>query len=119
MAAKTPPGYGRYLDKLYSHRFAYEQLVGPIPTGMTIDHLCKVTSCCNPEHLEVVTKGENSRRAGGCAKATRLQLAKTHCAKGHEYTPENTGVNSKGTRQCKICRKAIQSKFNAMPRHKA
>jgi hypothetical protein len=45
-----------------AHRISYELSVGPIPEGMTIDHLCLNKKCVNPEHLEVVTAGENSRR---------------------------------------------------------
>ncbi len=45
-----------------THRFAYELLVGPIPDGLHLDHLCRVPRCCNPLHLEPVTQAENSRR---------------------------------------------------------
>lgn len=45
-----------------AHRYAYELLVGPIPDGMTLDHLCRVTRCVNPSHLEPVTLEENVRR---------------------------------------------------------
>jgi hypothetical protein len=61
--AKT--GYGRMSvgDRLqYVHRLSYEQHVGPVPDGLTIDHLCRVRLCCNPEHLEPATREENTRR---------------------------------------------------------
>jgi hypothetical protein len=45
------------------HRYVYEQMVGPIAEGMTIDHLCMNKLCVNVEHLEVVTRSENSKRA--------------------------------------------------------
>ena len=46
------------------HRFVYDRLVGPIPDGMDLDHLCRQTRrCCNPAHLEPVEPSENSRRA--------------------------------------------------------
>ena len=48
--------------KYYTHRVAYEELVGPIPDGLVLDHLCRNRRCCNPEHLEPVTDGENTRR---------------------------------------------------------
>lgn len=76
----------------YAHRVIYEWLVGPIPDGYEIDHLCRVTLCVNPDHLEAVTPEENRRRA-----------APTHCAKGHERTPENT-IGSGRQSRCKICR---------------
>ena len=47
----------------YAHRAAYELLVGPIPDGLELDHLCFVRSCVNPAHLEAVTHVENLRRA--------------------------------------------------------
>jgi len=47
---------------LCAHRAAYEELVGPIPDGYQIDHLCGVTLCCNPNHLEAVPGAENLRR---------------------------------------------------------
>lgn len=59
------PGYGILTlrhQKLLAHRFAYERYVGPIPEGLQIDHLCYVTNCVNPEHMEPVTAAENVRR---------------------------------------------------------
>ena len=58
-------GYGAIRVKgrtTYAHRFAYEQLVGPIPDGLELDHLCRIPACCNPAHLEPVTHAENVRR---------------------------------------------------------
>ena len=79
-----------------AHRAAYEELVGPIPEGLELDHLCFVTNCVRPDHLEPVTGAENKRRAGART---------THCPKGHEYTPENTYVRTRGNgrRQCREC----------------
>jgi hypothetical protein len=64
-------GYGRFWigpgrargRPVQAHRFAYELLVGPIPDGLTIDHLCLNKLCVNPAHMEPVTGAENSRRA--------------------------------------------------------
>lgn len=44
------------------HRYSYKLHVGPIPDGLTIDHLCRVKHCVNPEHFELVTALENVRR---------------------------------------------------------
>lgn len=63
---------------VYVYRFYYEYWVGPIPEGMEIDHLCRNRNCINPTHLEVVTRGENMRRAHIAAGWD------THCRRGHE-----------------------------------
>lgn len=60
-------GYGQFKIKgrnVIAHRYAYEQLVGPIPTDETVDHICdRHRNCVNPAHFELVTRSENSRRA--------------------------------------------------------
>ncbi len=60
---------------MYAHRAMYEQEVGPIPEGLTIDHLCRVRSCMRPSHLEPVPMGENLRRGKG-AKLTAEDVAR-------------------------------------------
>lgn len=83
-----------------AHRAFYKHHVGPIPDGLVIDHLCRVRSCCNPDHLEAVTQLENNNRG----LRGRLYEYPTHCRHGHEYTPENT-YWYRGHRQCRECRK--------------
>lgn len=59
-------GYGALKFRgrsMAAHRFYYEQLKGPIPEGLQIDHLCSVRLCVNPEHLEAVSGVENVRRS--------------------------------------------------------
>jgi hypothetical protein len=59
-------GYGQFrvgLGHARAHRYAYELLVGPIPDGLTIDHLCRNRACVNPAHMEPVTASENVKRA--------------------------------------------------------
>lgn len=95
-------GYGVYkaYGKAYfSHRFSYELLVGPIPEGLVLDHLCRVITCVNPEHLEPVTQHENILRGTGFSA---IHAAKTHCSRGHEYSGNNT-YSYRGSRYCKQC----------------
>ena len=101
-AAKSWDGYGRFHptgNPVQAHRWSYENIVGPIPEGMSIDHLCHNRACVNPEHLEPVTTAVNNARKYPRPKPTHRV---THCPKGHEYTPENTYVNN-GARYCRQC----------------
>lgn len=102
-----PTGYGAIkgpwpsTKNMHAHRATYELLVGPIPEGLVIDHLCRVRSCVNPEHLEPVTTWENLMRG---ETVYARNLAKTHCPQGHELTPDNCvkRPNKRG-RDCKTC----------------
>jgi len=103
---------GRVVD---SHRVVYGLLVGPIPDGLVIDHLCHTPECrdfadrtgcthrrCqNPEHMSTVTQRANVLRG---MSAPAMNARKTHCAAGHEYTSETMTLDS-GARRCKICRR--------------
>lgn len=90
-------GYG-YEGKRPAYRVYYEARFGSVPKGLELDHLCRVPSCVNPDHLEAVTHGENMRR-GSTAR-------KTHCVRGHPLAGENLYVTPSGRRQCRTCRKA-------------
>lgn len=111
-ASKNPAGYGqistgRGQPPAKAHRVLYELLVGPIPEGLTIDHLCRNRGCVNPSHLEPVTRGENVRRGIGGQMARERKAAQTHCHREHEFTPENTYLQhlSSGSvaRKCRAC----------------
>lgn len=98
-------GYGMFQDR-GAHRVAYELTVGPIPDGLTIDHLCRNRGCVNPRHMEIVTRAENARRGAVVRvirKGGRPDLAaRTHCKNGHEFTPNNVVVR-KNARICRAC----------------
>ena len=100
-------GYGRFYtperNAGLAHRWAYEHLVGPVPEGLQLDHLCRNRGCVNPEHLEPVTQWENVMRGRGLA-AQNASL--THCRQGHELTPENVYIRAANPwRGCRICQR--------------
>jgi hypothetical protein len=98
MASLDAYGYGQF-KPTKAHRFAYEQIVGPIG-DLSIDHLCRVRACVNPAHMEPVTRGENVLRGEGVA----AQYARrTHCKYGHAFDLLNTHINKQGTRLCRAC----------------
>lgn len=113
IASREGGGYGHVSvnGKLRpSHRVVYELLVGQIPAGLHLDHLCRVRHCVNPAHLEPVTNRENYLR--GDAPAVLAKLAEearanrpTHCPSGHEYTEDNVYVTDqrRGYRRCRRC----------------
>lgn len=110
-------GYGRFNSgpnkrSGLAHRFAYELTVGPIPAGLTIDHLCRNRACVNSRHLEPVTGVENTMRGfSPHAKCAR----KTHCIRNHEFSAENTYPRPRG-RECRICRKILRQRFDEKQR---
>lgn len=132
----TPNGYGQIRvsrSNRSAHRVLYEFLVGPIPEGLDLDHLCRVRRCVNPAHLEPVTRSENIRRSPlmypakthcnyghpldgwdrtrhhrVCTTCLHLRrrartLANTHCKHGHEFTPGTTRIEATGSRRCLTC----------------
>src|SRR3954469_973252 len=101
-------GYGKF--KLPSirapfcaHRVAYEFVIGKIPDGMFLDHLCRNRACVNPSHLEPVDARTNILRGVGFAA---VNAAKKHCNNGHPFTQENTYIMSDGGRRCRTCQRA-------------
>lgn len=95
---------GEKAVKQKAHRAIYEALVGPIPDGYTLDHLCRVRRCVNPAHLEPVTNRVNVQRG------IIYRLTKTHCKKGHLYSGANLSMRKNGTRICRACANAQQAR---------
>lgn len=101
IGADNGNGYGQFTypngkKNGYAHRYAWERANGPIPAGLTVDHLCRVRRCVNAAHMELVDGVENYLRA------VRIR---TRCRNGkHEYTPENTIIRKDGRRICRACK---------------
>jgi hypothetical protein len=109
--ARNQKGYGNIRIESYgpaksAHRVAYAELVGPIPDGMEIDHLCKNRACINPQHLEAVTRTTNIQR---------VDQRKSVCKNGHEMTPANTRIytTKQGyeARKCSACAREFTRQY--------
>lgn len=100
--------------KHWAHRIAYEIFTGrQLQTGDTIDHLCAETRCVNPDHLEAVPIGENSRRSP--RTLTGANARKTHCPRGHPYSGANLFYDQ-GKRRCRECVRAKNRRAHARRR---
>lgn len=94
-----PEGHGG--RAVNAHIWAYEQFVGLVPEGLQLDHFfCDTPLCVNPEHVRPASPRENVLRSDSFVA---WNLAKTHCKRGHEFTPENTYLWN-GGRHCRACR---------------
>jgi len=116
--AQLTSGYGQFAvnrigHKRGAHRLAYTLLVGPIPDGMELDHLCRNRSCVNPDHLDPVPRAVNQERIPDPLRmrpgamppwATTGKNVTGFCKHGHEYTPDNTYTYPDGRTECRICK---------------
>jgi hypothetical protein len=104
----TDRGYGQAWDSVaqanrQAHRLVWIEFMGPIPDGLTIDHLCHNRACVNPAHMEVVPFEENMRRAVAFKHA-----GADYCPTGfHPMTPENTTPDGR----CRCCRRNYQRDY--------
>lgn len=131
----TRKGYGRVSlngRRYEAHVASYLMFTGPIPDGYVIDHLCHDPekcdpgpdcphrSCVNPAHLEPVTAAVNAQRGGG---PSGRNARKTHCIRGHEFTPENTytppGGSGRTCRTCMLARDSARSEGRKLGGHNA
>jgi hypothetical protein len=88
-----------------AHRVAWVLANGPIPDGMTVDHVCFNPGCVNAKHLQLLTRSANSRRK---------KMIKTCCVHGHEFTDENTYLDkSNRGRRCRACGRERSAAYKA------
>lgn len=105
--AITRDGYG-YISfdgkRSNAHRVIYLLLCGRIPKDLTCDHLCRNRACVRPDHVELVTAGENVLRGEG---PSARNLRKRACQNGHAFTAANTYTYRSRTnstmRMCRAC----------------
>lgn len=112
-------GYGMQSRRL-AHRMAWEETHGPIPPGMQVHHRCEIKLCINPQHLELMSVADHARHHGPTAAFLALveeRRSRTHCPKGHEYTPENT-ILKQGKRHCRECAKAYSREWHQRNRER-
>jgi hypothetical protein len=86
----------------YAHRVSYALFKGPIPEGLTIDHLCRTPACVNPDHLEAVTLSENSRRAA---------VRKPYCPRGHLKDGVYTRKDGEVSPYCLECKRVKAAEY--------
>lgn len=120
--AATKQGYGRMYRRTpgswLAHIQAYEIIVGLIPKNLELDHLCRVTHCVNPAHLEAVTHQVNMLRGATifAQQIARVDADGATCPHGHPY-PESLRT-FKGKRQCWPCTQVRNRTQNARRRKK-
>lgn len=90
---------GKWIGSFLPHRVAYELAIGPIPEGMTLDHLCREKRCVRPDHLEPVSIGINVNRA------YRAKLDSLRCEAGHKFHPGRTRYRL--VRECLLCEEGV------------
>lgn len=121
--SRNRKGYGQIQSgrrgggALLAHRAAWEAVNGPIPDGLFVCHKCDNPPCCNVDHLFLGTNVDNMRDMKEKGRQPRAGM--TECKRGHEYTPENTVINSTtGSRQCRACRIEVKRRYNQRQREK-
>ncbi len=111
IAGKHTAGYGRIRLSnrvLYAHRVSYELVLGEIPAGLQLDHLCRNRVCVNPAHLEAVPQRVNLLRG---ESFSAQNYVKTRCISGHIFDSDNTYTSPDGRRHCRTCQRVRVRKW--------
>lgn len=108
-----------------AHRVVFDLLVGTIPKGLLVCHRCDVKLCVNPDHLFLGTSQDNAQDMLRKGREGPNMQPRTHCFRGHEFTPDNTYEYFNPRRElvirsCRICLRASMRRYFALhPRRKA
>lgn len=114
-------GYGsayvhEHKEKRNVYRMMFEWVYGPVPEGYTLDHLCRVKLCCNPAHLEVVTKAVNIARAGLAHQAETPTCRKCGAS---DWMLNGVGSQGQPRRRCRNCHRINTGRNNRRYREDA
>lgn len=111
--AVSGDGYGNTWHNgrnIGAHRLAWEEVHGPIPSGLFVCHTCDVPLCINVDHLFLGTPKDNSQDMARKGRWHNQNVDKSHCVHGHEFTPENT-YHHRGKRRCVECGRRTSREF--------
>ena len=111
-AALNQSGYGTFLQGL-AHRASFRLAGGLIPAGYVIDHLCRTRHCVRPDHMEVVTPAENTRRGNSLPVVTKRTK---RCQRGHDLSDEKNVCHTQGSDKCLICKRlGVRERYHTDP----
>jgi hypothetical protein len=102
-------GYGKFRGAL-AHRLSFQAFKGTPPNNLTLDHLCRVTSCINPDHLEPVSHKINVLRGMSFSAENARRIS---CIHGHPFSGDNLYIKSTGKRCCRACWRRRAAAFKA------
>jgi HNH endonuclease len=114
-------GYGTfraYGENVLAHKFAYERTFGPLPPGIQVMHTCDNPPCVRASHLSQGTNLDNHLDKVKKGRQSPHQNPRTHCKRGHEFTPENTRRTGWG-KSCIQCNRDWSVARNAAKKAKA